>query len=77
MLEYFFMLITATMLFYLKFSGYIYFVVSLILNIIFIYLTILLYKDEQNKIAGKVFAFSILYLFLLFLGAIIDKAWRI
>lgn len=63
--------------FTLGFSGFIYLYTVIVLNSIFTILTILLYLDAQNKIAGKVFAFSILYLFVLFLSAIIDKAWRI
>ena len=46
-----------------------------ILNIIFLVLVIKLYLDPINKLAGKTFAYSILYLFMVFLSAIIDKAW--
>lgn len=59
--------------FILNFCGYIYLATSIILNIIFLILTTKLFLDPQNKIAGKVFGFSIFYLFVLFLSAIIDK----
>lgn len=58
-------------------TGLIYSISSIVLNLIFLVLAIKLNYDKQNKIAGKVFAFSILYLFILFLSLIIDKAWRI
>lgn len=61
--------------FYFNFAGLIYLTSAIILNAIFLIMVILLYKDELNKIARKVFAYSIFYLFLIFLSAIIDKAW--
>lgn len=57
------------------FVGNIYLYTACVLNLIFLSLVIALYLDSKNKIAGKVFAYSILYLFILFLSAIIDKAW--
>ena len=60
---------------FIGFMGELYLWVASILNIIFITLAILLYRDPQNKLSVKTFFFSIFYLFLLFLIAIIDKAW--
>jgi protoheme IX farnesyltransferase len=59
--------------FYLNFAGYIYLCSVIILNIIFLSMMIKLYLDPINKIAGKTFAYSIFYLFGVFLIAIIDK----
>lgn len=59
----------------LHFMGDIYLYSVTVLNLIFMAMVICLYLDPKNKIAGKVFAFSIFYLFALFLSAIIDKAW--
>ncbi len=61
--------------FTLHFAGNIYLYSVIILNIVFLGMAILLYLDPINKISGKVFAYSIFYLFALFLSAIIDKAW--
>lgn len=63
--------------FILGFLGLIYLYTAIILNIIFVILAVVLYLDPQHKIAGKTFGFSILYLFVLFLSAIIDKAWSV
>lgn len=63
--------------FSLHFAGYIYLLSAIVLNSIFLVMTFLLYLDQQNKLAVKVFFYSIFYLFLLFLIAIIDKAWSI
>ncbi len=61
--------------FVFHFVGNIYLYTACVLNLIFLAMVIALYLDSKNKIAGKVFAYSILYLFVLFLSAIIDKAW--
>ncbi|MCT4635557.1 MAG: heme o synthase [Rickettsiales bacterium] len=61
--------------FVFHFVGNIYLYTACVLNLIFLAMVIALYLDFKNKIAGKVFAYSILYLFVLFLSAIIDKAW--
>ena len=66
--------ITTVMPFILHFAGYIYLYTIIILNIIFIGIIIHLYLDELNRNAAKVFAYSIFYLFMVFLIAIIDKA---
>ncbi len=75
MLVYTILLFIVTLLpFSLKFAGSLYLYVAMILNVIFLTLIIKLYFDPLNKLAGKTFAFSIFYLFLIFLIAIIDKA---
>ncbi len=77
-LTYSILLFIVTLLpFILHFAGLIYLFSAVILNFIFIALAFLLYLDEQNKLAFKLFFYSIFYLFLLFLIAIIDKAWRV
>ncbi len=63
--------------FYYNFAGFIYLYSALILNIIFTLMAFILYFDEENKIARKLFFYSIFYLFLIFLIAIFDKIWRI
>ena len=60
-----------------NFAGYIYLYSALILNVIFTAMSFILYFDKENKIARKLFFYSIFYLFLLFLIAIIDKAWSL
>jgi protoheme IX farnesyltransferase len=69
------LLCIATLLpFILHFMGFIYLFVCIILNIIFLSLALKLYLDPQNRLARKLFFYSIFYLFLLFLIAIFDKA---
>ena len=60
--------------FSLHFAGHIYLYSIIILNLIFLGMIIKLYLDPLNKIAGKTFAYSIFYLFMVFLVAVIDKA---
>jgi heme o synthase len=67
--------ITTVMPFYLNFAGSIYLYTAIFLNVIFMGMMLKLYLDPQNKLAGKTFAFSIFYLFIIFLAAIIDKAF--
>ena len=62
--------------FTLNFVGTIYLYTVIILNLVLAVLAILLYFDQKNKLAMATFFFSIFYLFLLFLIAIVDKAWR-
>lgn len=59
--------------FALNISGLVYFTVAVLLNIRYIYLGILLYKDPSNKCAMQNFLFSISYLMVLFAGILIDK----
>ena len=61
----------------INFSGLTYFIPVLILTIYYIYICFDLYKHKKNKFdlkkAKKVFAYSILYLFLIFVLFLIDS----
>lgn len=57
----------------LGFSGAFYLGTSIILGSYFLYLTVKTYKDTGYKWAKKLFGYSILYLFLIFLTLLIDK----
>ena len=62
--------------YYLGFSGIIYFYSSAILSAYFVYLAYKIFSsNDKNKTiyAPKLFKFSILYLYLLFLILVIDK----
>ncbi len=62
--------------YYLGFSGIIYFYFSIILGAYFVYLAYKIFRsNDKNKTiyAPKLFKFSILYLYLLFLILVIDK----
>jgi protoheme IX farnesyltransferase len=62
--------------YYFGFSGIIYLLFSLILGIYFVYLAYKILKSsDKNKTiyAPKLFKFSILYLYLIFLILVIDK----
>lgn len=48
-------------------AGLIYFIVAFILGIIFLYYAVSLLNDQSNKLAKKLFAYSIFYLFVIFL----------
>ncbi|MDF2965172.1 MAG: protoheme farnesyltransferase [Rickettsiaceae bacterium] len=61
---------------YFDMSGSFYFLSALVLGGIFLYYTILLFKDKKNTIAPKVFGFSIIYLFLIFVTLVIDNITR-
>ncbi len=64
----------ALMPYLLAFAGRIYLYFSTPLSLLFIILCAKLYQDKQNKIAGKVFGYSIFYLFMIFMMLIVDKA---
>jgi protoheme IX farnesyltransferase len=57
----------------LKMAGEIYLGCALIFGLVFIYLTIQLYKSDDLSSGIKVFAYSIFYLFILFAALISDK----
>ncbi len=61
------MFVTSFMPFFLRVSNYIYLVISSILGLIFLYYAISLFADKENKQAKKLFAYSIFYLFMIFL----------
>ena len=54
--------------------GFIYFFTSLVLGIYYVYLCYKLLKEtvDENKFAKKIFIYSILYLFLIFITILID-----
>jgi protoheme IX farnesyltransferase len=67
------LLILVTLLPYLTgMSGIFYFAVSLVLNVIFLYYSIVLIRSRDDGIAMKTFGFSILYLMILFAALLID-----
>lgn len=58
-------------------AGVAYGVFAGLLGVGFVYFAAKLYYDHSDKTAMRLFRFSILYLFLIFLGLIVDKAARI
>ena len=56
----------------LGYFGVIYFLTSLILGLYFIYHSFKVYFDNQETKSIKMFLYSIVYLYLLFLSMIID-----
>lgn len=69
--------ITSLVPFFINQAGFVYLTASIILGIVFLYFSISLYIDKENKLAIKTFLFSIIYLFLIFSAAMLDKLWRI
>jgi protoheme IX farnesyltransferase len=67
--------------FYFNFAGLIYLIPALILGIIYIFLTYKLLKAHtkinEEKYSKKIFAFSILYLFLIFSLLLIESFFKI
>ena len=61
----------------LNFSGLIYFISSTLLSSYYIFISYQLFKEKnsinEKKIATKLFAYSILYLFAIFMFVLIDK----
>ncbi len=77
MLLYTLLLFVVTLLPYvIQMSGVLYLWVAVILGIAFIRQVIILYRTESNTIALKTFGFSISYLFLLFIGLLLDHYTR-
>ncbi len=60
--------------YFFGYLGFIYFFTSLVLGIYYVYLCYKLLKEtvDENKFAKKVFIYSILYLFLIFITILID-----
>ena len=70
----FLMIISTNLLFVFGFAGMIFFVTSNILNIYFAFQLIKLNKSKNlKKDSIKLFGFSIIYLFLIFLLTVIDR----
>ncbi|MCC8398172.1 MAG: heme o synthase [Rickettsia endosymbiont of Labidopullus appendiculatus] len=61
------MFITTFMPFFLGISSHVYLVTAFILGLIFLYYAVSLFSDKDNKQAKKLFAYSIFYLFSIFL----------
>ncbi|WP_410521662.1 heme o synthase [Candidatus Tisiphia endosymbiont of Nemotelus uliginosus] len=61
------MFITSFLPYFLGLSHIIYLVIATILGIIFLYYAFSLFKDQNNRQAKKLFAYSIFYLFIIFL----------
>lgn len=61
------MFITSFMPYFCGIGSHIYLVINTLLGIIFLYYSITLFKDHDNRQAKKLFAYSIFYLFTLFL----------
>ena len=60
--------------YFFGYLGFIYFFTSLVLGIYYVYLCCKLLKEtvDENKFAKKIFIYSILYLFLIFITILID-----
>ncbi len=64
--------LTALLPFFLNYSGNFYLVVTVVLNTLFLYMAYCI-KPESNSSSKKLFKFSILYLFLIFIGLMVDN----
>ena len=58
-------------------SGLIYFLSALILNAIFLYYVVKLYKNYSDKLSMKTFKYSIVYLSLIFSALLLDHYFKI
>ena len=68
------MVISVNLLFFLGYTNSVFFISANILNIIFILKLLKVNKSKNLKIDSiKLFGFSIVYLFLIFLFAVLDK----
>lgn len=59
--------------FFIGFSGYVYLVIASLLGAKFLHHAYKVFKNPEGKNCKRMFFFSILYLFMLFLGLVIDK----
>ncbi len=59
-----------------RMAGIIYFISATILNGIFLYYAIGIYRNYSDKLAKKTFAYSIIYLALIFAGLLIDHYFQ-
>ena len=63
--------------YYLEFLGLIYLLFSFPLSAYYIFICFKLYKSKESKqdttLAKQIFAFSILYLFAIFISILVDK----
>ncbi len=73
LLLYTFIMVACTLLpVAIRMSGMIYLVVVMVLNAYFIYLAVQLYRNYSDALSKKTFAYSILYLSLLFAALLVD-----
>jgi protoheme IX farnesyltransferase len=66
------LLLVTDSLYFIGYSSVIFLIASTMLSSYFVYLCYRLYKDSEDKIAMKVFYYSIFYLFAIFMLLIID-----
>lgn len=59
--------------FFIGFSGYIYLISAILLGVNFLLHAVNVYKDPVEKNCKKMFFFSIIYLFVLYLAIVVDK----
>lgn len=71
------LIIVTLMPFSLNMSGLIYLICATILDAIFLYYVVMLYKNYSDKLSMKTFKFSIIYLSLIFTALIIDHYFKI
>lgn len=67
--------ITSLLPFFFKMSNFIYLIITGILSLIFLYYAISLFWDKDNRQAKKLFAYSIFYLFAVFLALCLCPAF--
>ena len=66
------LVIVTMMPFSVGMTGLIYLFIATILNAIFLYYVVVLYRNYSDKLSMKIFKYSILYLGLIFTGLLID-----
>ncbi|MSQ80288.1 MAG: protoheme IX farnesyltransferase [Candidatus Methylopumilus sp.] len=70
------LIIVTMMPFSLRICGLIYLICATILNAIFLYYVIMLYKNYSDKLSMKTFRYSIIYLSLIFSALLIDHYFK-
>jgi len=77
-LFYTFLLVPVTLApYFIGLAGLFYESVAALLGIVFIAAAFRVWFDETDRSARQLFAFSILYLFLLFAALLVDRGWRL
>jgi len=63
--------------YFFNYSGFIYFILSTALSAYYLFISYKLFKEKnsvlEKKLASKLFGYSILYLFMIFISILIDK----
>jgi len=70
------LVIVTMMPFSVGMTGLIYLVIATILNAIFLYYVVVLYRNYSDKLSMKIFRYSILYLGLIFTALLIDHYFK-